>query len=95
MVGRIVWWNSEKTQGVIQVVDEHGVVSKYFLPESKVVQRPQQIKAGYFVKFSDALQAKRQDLLPVAINVTVSEFPFAEHAGANTLAVKSVSGVRE
>ncbi len=95
MVGRILWWSSEKTQGVIQVVDEHGVVSKYFLPESKVVQRPHQIKAGYFVRFSDALQAKRQDLLPIAINVTVSEFPFTEHAGANALAVKSVSGVRE
>jgi len=43
MIGRLLWWSSEKTQGVVQVLDEHGIVSKYFLLESKVVQRPQQI----------------------------------------------------
>jgi len=89
MIGRLLWWSSEKTQGVVQVLDEHGIVSKYFLLESKVVQRPQQIKPGYFVKFSDAIQAKRQDLLPIAINVTVSEYPFTEHAGAAALASKA------
>ena len=85
MVAKILWWNSQKTQGICQVVDEHGVVQKYFLLESQIVQRPQQIRAGYYAKFRDVLAPRRPDLLPVAVNVVVSERAFVEHAGVDAL----------
>ena len=73
MVAKILWWNEIKNQGVAQVLDKQGVVSKYFLLGSQVVQRPTVIKPGYYAKFRDALQAKRPDLLPVPMSVVVSE----------------------
>ena len=85
MVAKIIWWSQQKTQGICQVVDEHGIVSKYFLLESQIVQRPQQIRVGYYAKFRDVLAPRRPDLLPVAVNVVVSEHPFAEHAGVDAL----------
>jgi hypothetical protein len=87
MVGRILWWDDVKATGIIQIVDAQGVATKYFLLGSKIVQRPQQIKASNYVKFRDALQPKRPDLLPVAINVVVSERPLTESvvSGASAL----------
>jgi hypothetical protein len=93
MIARILWWNDEKTQGVAQVVDEQGIVSKYFLLASKIVQRPQQIRAGMQVKFTEVLQAKRQDLLPIAINVTVEPYdaPLASNTSSNASGVAGLA----
>ena len=85
MVGTILWWNQAKTSGLVQVVNENGEVTKYWLLESRIVQRPQQIKAGNHVKFFNALHPKRQDLLPTAIGVVVSEHPFVD-SGVGALA---------
>jgi hypothetical protein len=84
MVGRIVWWSEYKTSGICSLTDEHGVVQTYFLLASKIVQRPVKIEPGYYVKFKDVLQPKRQGLLPTPINVVVSDHPFTDvNAGAS------------
>jgi hypothetical protein len=88
MTGTILWWQADRTQGVIQVVDEHGIVFKFFLLGSRIIQRPEKIRSGHFVKFSDALQPKRQDLLPIAVNVVVSEHPFTDQASASSVEVR-------
>jgi hypothetical protein len=85
MVGRVVWWNEYKTSGICSVSDEHGVTQTYFLLASKIVQRPASIEPGYYVKFKDVLQPKRQGLLPTPINVVISEHPFVD-AGVAGLA---------
>jgi hypothetical protein len=87
MVAKILWWNEAKTQGIAQIVGEDGVVSKYFLLGSQIVQRPAVIKPGYYAKFRDALQPRRPDLLPVAVGVVVLEYaPTEVNVGANALA---------
>ena len=86
MVGEIVWWSDEKTQGLITVTNERGEVEKFFLLSSQIVHRPEKIKAGYYAKFRDALKARRPDLLPLAVGVVVSETPF-DNPGLGALAV--------
>jgi hypothetical protein len=86
MVAKILWWNESKTQGVAQVLDKQGVVSKYFLLGSQIVQRPAIIRPGYYVRFRDALAPRRPDLLPVAVGAVVSEYaPTEVNIGANAL----------
>jgi hypothetical protein len=75
MIAKIIWWDQHRTQGVMQVVNEQGIVKKFFLLESKIVQRPAEIRTGMLSKFTDALEPKRPDLLPVAINVVVFSQP--------------------
>jgi len=75
MIAKIIWWDQHRTQGVMQVVSEQGIVKKFFLLESKIVQRPAEIRTGMFAKFTDALEPKRPDLLPIAINVVVFSQP--------------------
>ena len=87
MVGRIVWYSDYKTQGLVTVTNEHGEAQSYFLLLSKIVKRPEKIQAGNFVKFHKIIPAARQGLLPVALEVIVSEHPFTEtSAGAAALA---------
>ena len=75
MIAKIIWWDQHRTQGVVQVVSEQGIVRKFFLLESKIVQRPAEIRTGMFAKFTDVLEPKRPDLLPVAINVVLFSQP--------------------
>src|SRR5256885_5263091 len=84
MIGTILFWNQTKTSGLVQVITNDRVVTKYWLLESQITQRPQIIKAGYYVEFPDALQPRRQDLLPVICRAVVSEHPFVD-AGVDAL----------
>jgi len=87
MIGRIVWYSDYKTQGLVTVTNEQGEVQSYFLLLSKIVKRPDKIQAGNYVKFHKIVPAARQGLLPLALDVIVSEYPFAEtNAGAAALA---------
>jgi hypothetical protein len=48
-------------------------------------QSPARISTGMYVKFPDYLKAKRPDLLPMAVNVVVSESPFPDLSGIAAL----------
>jgi len=76
MVGRIIWWNEPKAQGIILADNGTSVGDRYFLLLSKIIKRPAVITAGMYVAFPDYLNPKRPDLLPVAVRVEVSENPF-------------------
>jgi hypothetical protein len=86
MIGQILWWSDAKTQGLVSVTNERGEVQSYFLLLSKVVKRPEKIQAGNYVKFHKIVPAARQGLLPLALDVIVSESPFAD-AGIDALKV--------
>jgi hypothetical protein len=89
MIGTIVWWSDQKTQGLITVTNERGEVQKFFLLSSQIVQRPERITAGYYAKFRDAIRARRPDLLPLAVGVVVSETLTDAGVDALAQAVKS------
>lgn len=72
MNGKIVWYNSTKAQGVIEV-RESGTIQKYFLLQSRIARQPELIKAGQFVKFDKADPPPKPGLLPMARAVEISE----------------------
>lgn len=90
MIGQIVWWSDARTQGLVTVTNERGEVEKFFLLASQIVQRPETIRAGYYAKFRDALRARRSDLLPLAVGVVVSETPFENATGVQSLTAPQV-----
>lgn len=83
MVGKILWWSAVRTEGMIETIDSDGIVTNYYLLGSKIIQKPGRIEPGYFVKFTHALPARRQNLLPLAMNVFISEHPFDAQAGTD------------
>jgi hypothetical protein len=78
VIGRILWYSEHKSQGIILVDNGGEVGTRYFLLKSKIIKSPAVISAGMYVKFKDYLNPKRPDLLPVAVQVVVSENPFVD-----------------
>jgi len=87
MQGTIVWYSTEKRQGVISVTQD-GIVSKYFLLYSRIARSPEHIKTGQFVRFFAVSAPPKQGLLPYALAVEVSDTPFVD-AGIDALASKA------
>jgi hypothetical protein len=94
MVGRIVWYSEQRTQGLVSVTNERGEVTSYFMLLSKIVKRPEKIQAGNYVKFHKIVPATRQGLLPLAVDVVVSEHALVD-AGVNALAATQKTEVPE
>ena len=95
MLGRITWWNDQKDYGVI-LVDKGGEVGeRYFLLRSRIVKWPEVITSGMHAKFPDYLNAKRPDLLPVAVRVIVSDTPLAESPSVGVVALLSGVGAQK
>ena len=83
MEGTIIWYSSERRQGIITVT-ENGVVQKYFLLKSRIARSPEVVKTGQFAKFVAVAPPPKPGLLPVALAVEVSETPFVD-ASADAL----------
>jgi hypothetical protein len=81
MEGRVIWWSPSKFHGVISATQD-GKNQRFFLLMSRIISAPEVIKAGQYVKFTSSGQAPRQDLLPLSLNVIISDEPFAD-AGAD------------
>jgi len=75
MEGRIIWWSPSKFHGVISATQD-GKNQRFFLLMSRITSAPEIIRAGQFVKFTSSGQAPRLDLLPLAMNVVISDQPF-------------------
>lgn len=73
MLGRITWWNEQKTQGIILVDNGTDVGERYFLLLSKVVKGPAKISTGMYVKFPDYLKARRPGPVPLVYWKIVSK----------------------
>jgi hypothetical protein len=82
MLGRIMWWNDQKDYGIILVDGGSDVGERYFLLRSRIIKCPEVITSGMYVKFPDYLNAKRPDLLPVAVRVVVSRTPLVEFSSS-------------
>lgn len=78
MQGRIIWWSPAKTQGILSATEKNGENRRYFILLSRIISAPEQIEAGDYAKFTDFLKPKRPDLLPIAVNVTISKSPFVD-----------------
>jgi hypothetical protein len=70
MQGVVVWYDPERTQGIIQVIEE-GIVQRFYLLRSKVSRGPVEIKAGQVATFPFAMPPRRPGLLPVAMCVEI------------------------
>src|SRR5262245_15664284 len=81
----IVWWSDVKTSGLVQTVDNYGVVRQYFLLASKIVKRPAQITANMHVYFAQTETPNRPGLLPLITGAVVSEHPLDVTAGKDWL----------
>jgi hypothetical protein len=86
MIGNIIWYSTERSQGIISVT-ENGIVQKYFLLSSRVSRAPVIIKVGYYARFVAFAPPPKPGLLPVALAIEISETPFVvadiEVGGAN------------
>ena len=82
MLGKIVWWTPETTQGLIAVT-EHGIVRKFFLLQSRIARSPEVIKPGQYVRFVAVAPPPKPGHLPVALAVEVSDTPFADEPQAS------------
>jgi len=94
MIGRVVWFSEERTQGLVTVKNERGEVQSYFLLLSKIVKRPEKIRAGQYVKFHKIIPAARQGLLPLILEAIISEHPFPD-AGITALTAPLKTEVRQ
>jgi hypothetical protein len=94
MQGRIIWWSSAKTKGILSATDENGENRRYFILLSRILSAPEVIEAGDHAKFTHYLSPKRPDLLPVAVNVVISKTPFVD-AGLSAFATSQKIEVRE
>jgi cold shock CspA family protein len=83
MEGVVIWWSPSKSHGVISATED-GKNQRYFLLMSRIKSAPKVIKAGQFVKFTSSGQVPRQDLLPLASNVIISDERFVD-TGLDTL----------
>jgi hypothetical protein len=70
MKGVVKWYSAERTQGVIEVI-EGGIVSRYFLLQSKISRSPVVIESGQVAHFPFSLPPLRPGLLPVAMCVEI------------------------
>jgi hypothetical protein len=68
--GTVIWYDPEKTQGMIQVIED-GIVQRFYLLKSKISRSPVEIKAGQVVTFPYALPPRRPGLLPDAACVEI------------------------
>ncbi len=104
MIARVLWYSEERTCGVAAIQNEHGEVQHFYLLASKIVQRPERILPGYYVKFQHAVPPQRAGLLPVPHAAMISAEPLvdvppdAPVVGAQPASVPStapsVNGVR-
>jgi hypothetical protein len=76
MEGVVVWYDAERTQGVIQVVED-GIVQRFYLLRSKISKSPVEIKAGQVANFPFAMPPRRPGLLPVAMCVEIESTSIA------------------
>jgi hypothetical protein len=70
MQGVVVWYDAERTQGIIQVIEE-GIVQRFYLLRSKISRGPVDIKPGQVAHFPFAMPPRRPGLLPVAMCVEI------------------------
>ena len=88
MQGEIIWYNPVKKTGIIAVIEQDGMMQKYFLLYSRVIRCPEVIKPGQYVKFVATAPPPKPGLLPVALAVEISDMPFVD-AGVDALASKA------
>jgi hypothetical protein len=72
MEGRIIWWNSPRTCGLVSVT-ENDETRNYWLLLSRIKIAPAVIEPGDIAVFTDTLPPLRPNLLPLAVGVVVKK----------------------
>lgn len=71
-VGNLLWFKNG--QGVVGVLGEDGVVRRYFIIPSRILESPQYIEKGDLVEFCGSTPA-RPGFLPLAVGVRITKKP--------------------
>lgn len=73
-VGNLAWFNMRTGNGVVAVLEEDGVVRRYFITQTRILESPRCIEAGDRVEFNGSTPSK-PGLLPVALGVRITKKP--------------------
>lgn len=73
-LGKIAWFNGKTGHGVAAVLGEDGVVRRYFVTQTRILESPKNIEAGDLIKFCGSTPSK-PGLLPVVLGAIITKKP--------------------